>query len=152
MGVVIPADTLEFTPTAEQPVSTKCDRAGRPRLTLPAPQVMLVCVRHDATGRFPKWHRRGRARAVQRKPPLRKSWMQQIARNVTMEGCGALRDCRYLLHDRDNKYTQSFRAIIASGQVEPLVLPARSPNLKCLCGALGQVGEGGVPVQGGFVW
>src|SRR5205807_760989 len=56
-------------------------------------------------------------------------WMQQIARNVTMEGCGALRDCRYLLHDRDTKYTQSFRAIIASGQVEPLMLPARSPNL-----------------------
>src|SRR5436309_3884328 len=56
-------------------------------------------------------------------------WMQQIARNVTMEGCGALRDCRYLLHDRDSKYTQSFRAIIASGQVEPLMLPACSPNL-----------------------
>jgi putative transposase len=56
-------------------------------------------------------------------------WMGQIARNVTMEGCGALRDCRYLLHDRDRKYTQSFRAIIASGQVEPLVLPAHSPNL-----------------------
>jgi putative transposase len=56
-------------------------------------------------------------------------WMKQMARNVTMEGCGALRNCRYLLHDRDTKYTQSFRAIIASGQVEPLVLPARSPNL-----------------------
>jgi hypothetical protein len=56
-------------------------------------------------------------------------WMQQMARNVTMEGCGALLDCRYLLHDRDTKYTCSFRAIIASGQVEPLVLPARSPNL-----------------------
>jgi hypothetical protein len=56
-------------------------------------------------------------------------WMRQIARNVTMEECGTLRDCRYLLHDRDSKYTQSFRAIIASGQVEPLLLPARSPNL-----------------------
>jgi putative transposase len=56
-------------------------------------------------------------------------WMQQMARNVTMEECGVLRDCRYLLHDRDTKYTQSFRAIIASGRVEPLVLPARSPNL-----------------------
>jgi putative transposase len=56
-------------------------------------------------------------------------WMRQIARNVTMEGCGALWDCRYLLHDRDAKYTESFRAIIASGQVEPLMLPARSPNL-----------------------
>jgi putative transposase len=56
-------------------------------------------------------------------------WMKQIARNVTMEGCGVLRDCRYLLHDRDTKYTQSFRTIIASGRVEPLALPARSPNL-----------------------
>jgi putative transposase len=55
--------------------------------------------------------------------------MRQIARNVTMEGCGTLRDCRYLLHDRDTKYTPSFRAIIVSGRVEPLVLPARSPNL-----------------------
>jgi Homeodomain-like domain/Integrase core domain len=50
-------------------------------------------------------------------------WMQQIARKRS------LRDCRYLLHDRDTKYTQSFRAIIASGQVEPLMLPACSPNL-----------------------
>jgi putative transposase len=56
-------------------------------------------------------------------------WMKQIARNVTMERCGVLRDCRYLLHDRDKKYTQSFRTIIASGRVEPLALPARSPNL-----------------------
>ena len=56
-------------------------------------------------------------------------WMKQIARNMTMEGCGALRDCRYLLHDRDTKYTRSFQAIIASARVEPLVLPARSPNL-----------------------
>ena len=55
--------------------------------------------------------------------------MKQIARNVTMEGCGFLRDCRYLLHDRDTKFTQSFRAIIESGDVEPLMLPAHSPNL-----------------------
>jgi hypothetical protein len=55
-------------------------------------------------------------------------WMKQMARNVTMEGCGALRDCRYLLHDRDTKYTHSFRAIIAWGQIKPLALPARSPN------------------------
>jgi hypothetical protein len=56
-------------------------------------------------------------------------WMQQIAGNVTMEGCGTLRDCRYLVHDRDTKYTISFRTIIESGQVETLPLPARSPNL-----------------------
>src|SRR5580704_19792586 len=55
--------------------------------------------------------------------------MQQIARNATMEGCGTLRGCRYLLHDRDTKFTISFRAIIVSGQVKPLALPAHSPNL-----------------------
>jgi putative transposase len=55
--------------------------------------------------------------------------MRQIARNVTMEGWGALRDCRYLLHDRDTKNSHSFQAIIDSGHVKTLVLPARSPNL-----------------------
>ena len=43
-------------------------------------------------------------------------WMRQIARNATMEGCGTLRDCRYLRHDRDTKYTQSFRLLLC--QVE----------------------------------
>src|SRR5258705_3217890 len=56
-------------------------------------------------------------------------WMQQMARNVTMEGFGTPRDCRDLLPDRDTKYTISFRAIIESGRVKTLPLPARSPNL-----------------------
>ena len=37
--------------------------------------------------------------------------------------------CRYLLHDRDSKFTRSFRSIIASGRVAPLALPAHSPDL-----------------------
>jgi putative transposase len=41
-------------------------------------------------------------------------WMKQMARNVTMAGCGALGDSRYLLRDRDTKYTASFLAIIES--------------------------------------
>ena len=57
------------------------------------------------------------------------SWMKQIARNMTMDDCGALRDCRYLLHDRDTKFTRSFGAILMSSRVEALALPARSPNL-----------------------
>jgi transposase InsO family protein len=56
-------------------------------------------------------------------------WMQQIARNVTMERWGFLDSCRYLLHDRDAKYAESFRAIIKAGGVEPVALPPRSPNL-----------------------
>ncbi len=56
-------------------------------------------------------------------------WMKQIARNVTLDGWGFLEGCRYLLHDRDTKYTRSFRAIIEAGLVKTLPLPARSPNL-----------------------
>ena len=41
------------------------------------------------------------------------AWMKQMARNATMDDCGAVRGCRYLLHDRDTKFTQSFRAIRA---------------------------------------
>src|SRR5262245_37332784 len=55
--------------------------------------------------------------------------MKQIARNATIDDCGALQDCRYLVHDRDTKFTRSFRAILMSSRVEPLALPARSPNL-----------------------
>jgi putative transposase len=56
-------------------------------------------------------------------------WMKQMARNVTMEGVGALRDDPYLLHDRDTKYTASLLALIESVHVKTLRLPARSPNL-----------------------
>jgi putative transposase len=75
------------------------------------------------------------------------AWMKQIARNATMDDCGALRDCRYLLHDRDTKFTRSFRAIIGSGRVESLALPARSPNLNAYAERWVR-SEGGMPVQG----
>jgi transposase InsO family protein len=56
-------------------------------------------------------------------------WMEQQARNVTMEEWGFLRGCRYLLHDRDTKFCASFRELIESGSVKAMLLPARSPNL-----------------------
>jgi putative transposase len=56
-------------------------------------------------------------------------WMKQIARNATMDEWGFLDNCGYLIHDRDTRYRQSFRKIIKSGQVKPIRLPARSPNL-----------------------
>jgi transposase len=56
-------------------------------------------------------------------------WMEQQARNMTMEQWGYLRGCRYLQHDRDAKFCQSFRELIESGSVKPIRLPARSPNL-----------------------
>jgi len=62
-------------------------------------------------------------------PHPNEAWMKQIARNVTMDEWGFLEGCRYLIHDRDTKFTDSFRAIVKSSHVEPLKLPARSPNL-----------------------
>ena len=46
-----------------------------------------------------------------------------------MDEWGFLEGCRYLIHDRDTKFTDSFRAIVKSSHVDPLKLPARSPNL-----------------------
>jgi hypothetical protein len=56
-------------------------------------------------------------------------WMEQQARNATMEEWGFLRGCRYLLHDRDTKFCASFCELIESGSVKTIRLPARSPNL-----------------------
>jgi Homeodomain-like domain len=39
-------------------------------------------------------------------------WMQQIARNVTLETWGFLENCKYLLHDRDRKFCPAFDGII----------------------------------------
>ena len=57
------------------------------------------------------------------------AWMEQMGRNVTVEGWGFLQDRRYLLHDRDAKFSDCFRNIVMAGGVKPLKLPARSPNL-----------------------
>jgi putative transposase len=50
-------------------------------------------------------------------------------RNATLEELGCLHPCRYLLHDRDTKFCESFREVLKAGGVKPLKLPARSPNL-----------------------
>jgi hypothetical protein len=57
------------------------------------------------------------------------SWMAQVARNATMQDGGYLNGCRYLLHDRDQKFCQEFRETLAVGGVECTPIPARSPNL-----------------------
>ena len=56
-------------------------------------------------------------------------WMKQMARKLTMAGDGFLNGCRYLLHDRDTKFSAAFCGILRSAGVQPLALPPRSPNL-----------------------
>jgi hypothetical protein len=56
-------------------------------------------------------------------------WMKQIARNLTDPFDGFLLQKRYLLMDRDGKFSTAFREILENEGVEPVLLPPRSPNL-----------------------
>lgn len=42
---------------------------------------------------------------------------------------GALLPVRFVPHDRDTKFCTSFRAMLQSRGVQPILLPPRSPNL-----------------------
>jgi len=61
------------------------------------------------------------------------AFMQQCARQLTDPFDGFLLGKRYLIHDRDTKFTQMFDGLLKSGGVEPLLLPPRSPNLNAHC-------------------
>jgi putative transposase len=56
-------------------------------------------------------------------------WMMQVGRNLLDAVDGFLLRKRYLILDRDPLYTAAFRRLLRSAGVEPLWLPARSPNL-----------------------
>jgi putative transposase len=56
-------------------------------------------------------------------------WMERMARNLTDAVDGFLRGTRYLIHDRDPLYTRAFLEILTSTGIQPIKLPARSPNL-----------------------
>ena len=61
-------------------------------------------------------------------PSPNEAWVKQIARNVTGI-TGQLTNARYLIHDRDGKYTEGFDRILAGTGIEAIKLPPRSPNL-----------------------
>jgi putative transposase len=55
--------------------------------------------------------------------------MAQMARNLTDSFDGFLRaPVRYVLMDRDTKFTAQFLAILTAADVEPVLLPPKSPN------------------------
>ena len=55
--------------------------------------------------------------------------MKQIARNLTDSIDGFLSGKRYLLMDRDTKYSEGFRGILDQANTRCVRLPPRSPNL-----------------------
>jgi transposase InsO family protein len=56
-------------------------------------------------------------------------WMVQMARNAVDDVDGALLPVRFVLHDRDTMFCASFRIMLQSGGIHPILLPPRSPNL-----------------------
>lgn len=57
------------------------------------------------------------------------AWILQVGRNLIDEEGGALASKRYLIIDRDARYTQQFRRLVEEGGTEVIRLPPRSPNL-----------------------
>jgi transposase InsO family protein len=56
-------------------------------------------------------------------------WMMQIGRNLTDPLDGALAEKRFLILDRDSKYSLAFRDLLKDARIEVVRLPYRSPNL-----------------------
>ena len=61
-------------------------------------------------------------------PFPKESWLKQLARNLTTED-GPMAHARFLLHDRDTKFSLDFDALFQSAGIEALKLPPQSPNL-----------------------
>jgi len=57
------------------------------------------------------------------------AWMTQVARNLTNFEDGFLNGKKYVLMDRDAKFSEAFREIIETQGTECVRLPPRSPNL-----------------------
>ena len=57
------------------------------------------------------------------------SWMLQIGRSLTDAQSGALHAKRYLVIDRDCKYSKQFRRLVQDGGTKVIRLPPLSPNL-----------------------
>src|SRR5262245_45685966 len=57
------------------------------------------------------------------------AWIMQVGRNLADTKIGALRGKRYLIIDRDGKYTDQFRRLVSESGVKVIRLPPMSPNL-----------------------
>src|SRR5262249_38509602 len=58
------------------------------------------------------------------------AWMSQISRNLTHADDGFLVGKRFLIHDRDPRFTVAFRETLGHAEVQAVRAPPLSPNLK----------------------
>jgi len=56
------------------------------------------------------------------------AWLKQVARNLTVAD-GPMTEARFLLHDRDAKFSEGFEAVFRGVGTAPIKLPPQSPNL-----------------------
>ena len=62
-------------------------------------------------------------------PNPNEPWMMQIGRNLIDPLDGSLAEKRFLILDRDSKFSEAFRNLLTDAGVEVVRLPYRSPNL-----------------------
>jgi transposase InsO family protein len=62
-------------------------------------------------------------------PGPNEAWMIQVGRNLTDSVDGFLADKKFVILDRDSKYSAAFRDLLKGSGVEVVRLPPRSPNL-----------------------
>src|SRR5262245_59171110 len=78
--------------------------------------------------------------------------MAQVARNATMQDTGYLNGCRYLLHDRDQKFCPGISGHAGERGHEVPAVTTQKSEFECPRGTLGPYHQRGVSIQADLVW
>ena len=73
--------------------------------------------------------------------------MEQMGRNATLEELGCLHRCRYLLHDRDTKFCESFGEVLKAGGSKAVEVASQESESERIRGEMGAIGKRGMLVE-----
>ena len=79
-------------------------------------------------------------------------WMEQQARNLTMEQWGCLRDCRYLLQRPRCQVLPIISRTDQDGKRESASLASKKPESELVCRTLGEISQRGMPGKAHPIW